>query len=96
MKRLTNPTLTFEVPSPMIDGAISKQKVVFKQGTQIIFEKVPTQKGNIFTVELLKEDTEKLSPGVVKMELSFMAGSKYRISDIVTANVEDVLRTDWN
>lgn len=101
MKRLTNPTLTFEVPSPILKNGESwfeaeNKKVIFKQGTQIIFYKEPEQNKNIFTVTLGPDDTGKLSPGVVKIELSFIANNKNYISDIITANVEDVLRTDWN
>ena len=101
MKRLTNPTLTFEVPSPILknkDGwfTASNKKVIFKQGTQIIFYKEPAQEGNIFTVTLTADDTKQFSPGVVKIELSFIANGKNYISDTITANVEDVLRTDWN
>ena len=38
MKRLTNPTLTFEVPSPILKNGESwfeaeNKKVIFKQGT---------------------------------------------------------------
>jgi hypothetical protein len=52
-----------------------------------------------FKVSLEVSDTEKLSPGVVKMELTIetvVAGkTNRRISDTMTANVEEVLFTQW-
>jgi hypothetical protein len=50
-----------------------------------------------FKVSLEVSDTEKLSPGVVKMELTIETvvegKTNRRISDTMTANVEEVLFT---
>lgn len=87
-----------------------KAKVTFKQGNTIVFTKeyvkeenvvdannslVFVEKANKFVTVLTEGDTGLLSPGVVKMELALKIENEVQISDIMTANVEEVLLTGW-
>jgi hypothetical protein len=110
MKRLTTPELSFGVPQFIADEMDNntKVRVTFKQGDKIVFykdyygdgsKKDLTFSNNTFKITLQVSDTEKLAPGIVKMELTIQTivegKMNRRISDTMTANVEEVLFTNW-
>lgn len=84
MKRLTNPTLTFEVPAVMqynYEEAKSKNKaeakVTIKQNNKVVLVRNTTDENNAltydegkFVMDLTTDDTSNFLPGVIKLELS--------------------------
>ena len=104
MKRMTNPTLHFYIPSDKLAsmGTIQKAKVTFCQGSENIFVKsYSSNNGGSSALKLTTEgfyttlsvdEVNNFSAGMVKMELHVVDENGFNhISDIVTVKVEDVL-----
>lgn len=90
----TTPTHTFELPSN-IGSAVSKIKVTYAQGYDVILEKTfdgTAVKNNILTVVLSQEETFLFKAKKdVFIQVRVLSGENVLASDIITTTAEKCL-----
>lgn len=96
MKRLTTPKLSFALP---FDRSIIKcARVSFKQKDEIVLVKQNDDlrwEENTITIKLTQEETRKLTPCLLKMEVHIITtGGDSLVSKPITVSVDDVLNDE--